>query len=206
MNQGILFIISAPSGAGKSSIIQALLKMPQLNLTKLAVSHTTRKKRPGEINGSDYYFISNEAFQRMIQQGLFIEYAEIFGSFYGTSHVTINELLSSRINILLDINWQGAQQIRKKIPLARSIYILPPSKIELTKRLYCRGQDSHESIENRIKEAVNEMKHYLEYEYLIINNNYDLAIMELNTIIKAENLKMQVQILRNKKIINDLLK
>ncbi|WWP02488.1 MAG: guanylate kinase [Candidatus Dasytiphilus stammeri] len=206
MNQGILFIISAPSGAGKSSIIQALLKMPQLNLTKLAVSHTTRKKRPGEINGSDYYFISNDAFQRMIQQGLFIEYAEIFGSFYGTSHVTINELLTSSINILLDINWQGAQQIRKKIPLARSIYILPPSKIELTKRLYCRGQDSYESIENRIKEAVNEMKHYLEYDYLIINNNYNLAIMELNTIIKAENLKMQVQILRNKKIINDLLK
>ncbi|WWO98743.1 MAG: guanylate kinase [Candidatus Dasytiphilus stammeri] len=207
MFQSIIFIISAPSGTGKTSIIQSFLKMQILNRVKLSISHTTRKKRVQEKNGEHYYFIQCDQFDKMIKQGEFLEYTKMFGNFYGTSRTEVQRLLSNHIDILLDINWQGAQQIREHMPQTKicSIFILPPSKKELIKRLYSRGQDSKQSIEDRFAQAVSEMKHYKEYDYIIINDKYDQAVSDLNTIFNAEKLRLSQQIVHNSVIISQLL-
>ncbi|WWO99767.1 MAG: guanylate kinase [Candidatus Dasytiphilus stammeri] len=203
MYQKTIFIISAPSGTGKSTIIQTLLK--HLDTAQLSISHTTRHKRSQEKNGEHYYFISYDQFENMIKKGEFLEYTEIFGHLYGTSRAVVEDLFSNHKDILLDINWQGAQQIRKYIPKTCSIFILPPSKNELRKRLYYRGQDSKESIEKRFEEALSEMKHYKEYDYVIINDNYENAVYDLTTILHTEKLKLYQQIVRNNVIISELL-
>ncbi|WWO95345.1 MAG: guanylate kinase [Candidatus Dasytiphilus stammeri] len=198
-----IFIISAPSGTGKTSIIQTVLKM--LNTAKLSISYTTRKKRSQENNGEHYYFISNEKFQNLIKQKEFLEYTKIFGNFYGTSRLDMEKLCSKYQDILLDINWQGANQIRKHIPNTCSIFILPPSKTELIKRLYSRGQDSKQSIEQRFAQAISEMKHYKKYDYIIINDTLEKAVYDLNSIIHVEKLKLYKQIIHNNVIISELL-
>ncbi|WWO95764.1 MAG: guanylate kinase [Candidatus Dasytiphilus stammeri] len=206
--QGILFIVSAPSGTGKTSLIQQVLKTKTSSSAQLSISHTTRKKRAGEKNGVHYYFISHEEFIKMIQDGEFLEYVRIFGHFYGTSRSSIEPILSIGIDVFLDINWQGAQQIRKKIStfFISSIFILPPSKEELVRRLYHRGQESKQSIAKRIDQAVTEMKHYQEYDYLIINDIYEQAVSDLKNIVNAEGLKKDPQVQRNNHIITKLLK
>ncbi|AUG98724.1 guanylate kinase [Pectobacteriaceae bacterium CE70] len=205
MVQGTLYIVSAPSGAGKSSLIQALLKTQPLYDTQVSISHTTRAKRPGENNGEHYFFVSTDEFKRMIENNDFLEYAEVFGNYYGTSRVTIEQILSTGVDIFLDIDWQGAQQIRTKMPMARSIFILPPSKEELERRLRGRGQDSEDVIARRMAQAVAEMNHYAEYDYLIVNDDFNLALMDLKTIIRAERLHLSRQKVRHGALITKLL-
>lgn len=205
MIKGTLYIISAPSGTGKSSLIQALLKTQLLYDTQVSISHTTRSLRPGEIHGEHYFFVSKLEFEAMIVKDAFIEYAEVFGNYYGTSRVVIEQLLAADVDVFLDIDWQGAQQIRKKIPESRSIFILPPSKEELHNRLQGRGQDSEEVIARRMAQAVAETSHYAEYDYLIVNDNLDLALSNLETIISAERLRMGRQKERYNILISKLL-
>ena len=174
MNKGILFVVSAPSGTGKSSLIQAILKKVSFYTIEVSVSYTTRMIRPGEINGKHYFFVSKKEFKDMIAAKKFLEYAKVFNYYYGTSQKKIDDILSKGIDVFLNIDWQGAQQIRKKIPESRSIFIFPPSGNELYRRIQARGQDSNIVILQRMKEAVTEMSHYSEYDYLIINDNFNI--------------------------------
>jgi guanylate kinase len=206
MSQGILFIISAPSGTGKSSLIQGLLNSQSLQNIQVSISYTTRNIRPGELHGEHYYFISKEEFQIMIKQDCFLECAKVFSNYYGTSRHSINAILYSGMDVLLDIDWQGAKQIRHQMPQSKSIFVLPPSKDVLYNRLKKRGQDSDLIISKRMEKAVDEMQHYLEYDYLIINDNFDSAIHDLKTIISAEHLCLSQQKCRHNKLILELLK
>lgn len=205
MTQGTLYIVSAPSGVGKSSLIQALLKNQPLYETQVSISHTTRTIRLGETHGQHYFFVSATEFKRMIAENVFLEYAEVFGNYYGTSRQTIDQVLAIGVDVLLDIDWQGAQQIRRKMPDSRSIFILPPSKEELNRRLRGRGQDTEESISLRMKQAVAEMTHFAEYEYLIVNDDFNTALLDLKTIIRAERLRLKRQKLRHNTLISKLL-
>lgn len=205
MIQGTLYIVSAPSGAGKSSLIQALLKTQPLYDTQVSISHTTRAIRPGEKNGEHYYFITESKFQQMIEHNDFLEYACVFGNYYGTSRAVIEEIINSGVDVFLDIDWQGAQQIRKKMPSARTIFILPPSKNELLRRLRGRGQDSEETINRRMEQAVAEIKHYSEYDYIIVNDDFNTALGDLQSIIRSERLRLERQVQRHNTLINKLL-
>ena len=205
MAQGTLYIVSAPSGAGKSSLIQALLKTQPLYDSQVSVSHTTRAPRPGEVHGEHYFFVNHGEFKAMIDADAFLEHAEVFGNYYGTSRAAIEQVLSTGVDVFLDIDWQGAQQIRSRMPQARSIFILPPSKLELDRRLRGRGQDSEEVITKRMAQAVAEMSHYAEYDYLIVNDDFDTALGDLKTIIRAERLRMSRQKQRHDALISKLL-
>lgn len=205
MIQGTLYIVSAPSGAGKSSLIQALLKTQPLYDTQVSISHTTRAIRPGEKNGEHYYFITENKFQQMIEHNDFLEYACVFGNYYGTSRAVIEEIINSGVDVFLDIDWQGAQQIRQKMPSARTIFILPPSKNELLRRLRGRGQDSEETINQRMAQAVAEIKHYNEYDYIIVNDDFNTALGDLQSIIRSERLRLERQIQQHNTLINKLL-
>lgn len=205
MTQGTLFIVSAPSGAGKSSLIQALLKTQPLYDTQVSISHTTRTMRDGEKEGEHYYFVSEQEFEAMIERSAFLEHAKVFSNYYGTSREAIEQVLATGVDVFLDIDWQGAQQIRQKMPDARSIFILPPSKNELDRRLRGRGQDSEAVIEQRMAQAVAEMTHYAEYDYLIVNDDFNLALSDLKTIIRAERLHMTRQTVRHGALISKLL-
>lgn len=200
---GHLYIISAPSGAGKTSLVRQLLgRDPQV---VVSVSHTTRPMRPGEEDGQDYNFISMERFDEKIGQGLFLEYAEVFGNKYGTSQLWVEEQLRQGRDVILEIDWQGAQQVRRLMPRARSIFILPPSREELERRLRGRGTDSDEVIEKRLSEAVSEMSHYGEYDYLIVNDHFDEALADLVAVFRAVRLKQDVQQLRHERLLASLL-
>ncbi|ACY82878.1 guanylate kinase [Edwardsiella piscicida] len=205
MVQGTLYIVSAPSGAGKSSLIQALLKTQPTYDSRVSVSHTTRASRPGEQHGEHYYFVSVDEFKAMIARDDFLEHAEVFGNYYGTSRQAIEKVLAQGIDVFLDIDWQGARQVRSKMPQARSIFILPPSREELARRLHGRGQDSDDVIAGRMAKAVSEMSHYSEYDYLIINDDFDVALQDLRTIIRAERLRRERQQLRHDALISKLL-
>lgn len=205
MVQGTLYIVSAPSGAGKSSLIQALLKTQPLYDTQVSISHTTRTIRPGESHGEHYYFVDKPAFEQMIAEQAFLEHAEVFGNYYGTSRHAIEQVLATGVDVFLDIDWQGALQIREKMPQARSIFILPPSKDELDRRLRGRGQDSEEVIAKRMAQAVAEMSHYAEYDYLIVNDDFDAALSDLKIIIRAERLRISRQKMRHDALISKLL-
>lgn len=205
MYTGTLFIISAPSGAGKSSLIKAYLTQSNPHPAIVSVSHTTRAPRPGENDGEHYHFVEKHQFEDLIKQNAFVEYATVFGNYYGTSKATINESLTRGINVFLDIDWQGARQVREIMPDAKSIFILPPSITELEKRLFKRGQDSHDVIEKRMQKARSEMSHYNEYDYIIINDDFSTSVQQLSAIIIAESLNTKKQISDNKNIINQLL-
>ncbi|MEE6075662.1 guanylate kinase [Avibacterium paragallinarum] len=206
MSQGNLYIISAPSGAGKSSLIAALLAKDNGREMMVSVSHTTRAPRPGEVDGVHYHFVSTEEFERLIEQDLFLEYAKVFGGhYYGTSLPTIEKSLAQGIDVFLDIDWQGAQQIRAKLPQVKSIFILPPSVEELERRLIGRGQDSAEVIADRMAKATSEMSHYDEYDYVIINDNFEQAVADLQHILRAECLTKSYQQAQNIALIHQLL-
>ena len=208
MNKGNLYIFSAPSGTGKSSLIQELLINTRellYNKTQLSISHTTRNMRPGEANGKHYYFIKKTEFERMISEGVFLEYAIVFNYYYGTSRKIIENILVSGANVFLEIDWQGAQQIRSKIENTCSIFLLPPSREELYRRLYTRGQDSKEIITNRMMNAIEEISHYHEYDYLVINDNFNQALLDLISIIRGNYLRMKYQQISNCSLINKLL-
>lgn len=196
MGKGTLYIISAPSGAGKSSLISALLETNPTYAMKVSISHTTRNPRPGEQNGIHYHFVPKEEFEALIAQNAFLEHAEVFGNYYGTSRLWIEDNLNKGIDIFLDIDWQGARQIRQQMPLAKSIFILPPSKEELERRLATRGQDSEEVIAKRMSEATSEISHYNEYDYMIVNDDFDVAIIDFKAILRAERLKQDKQAIK----------
>lgn len=182
MNTGKLFILSSPSGGGKSSLAQALVQTePDV---AVSVSHTTRAPRPGEQNGVHYYFVSRDEFETMVDEGRFIEYARVFGNYYGTSQQAVRQLLERGKNVLLDIDWQGMHNIKRQMPEAVSIFILPPSRQALVERLKSRGQDSDEVVANRMKQAVSEMQHYNEFDYVVVNDDFNTALEDLRAIIR----------------------
>ncbi len=200
---GTLYIISAPSGAGKSSLVKALIDIePQI---RVSVSHTTRAMRPGEVNGVHYHFVEREEFVKMIEHGDFLERAEVFGNLYGTSQSYLQQTLDEGHDLILEIDWQGAEQVRKLMPQARSIFILPPSQQALRDRLDNRGQDSAEIIDGRMREAVSEMSHYVDYDYLIINDDFALALDDLKAIFHASRLQQKRQQQRFGKLLAELL-
>ena len=181
MNKGQLFIISAPSGAGKTSLVKALLKnFPEV---VVSISHTTRSIRPGEVDEKDYYFTSVNEFETMIEQNEFLEYAKVFDNYYGTSKKSVYKLLEKNLKVILEIDWQGAAQVRKNIDDTISIFILPPSKAELESRLRNRRQDSDEIIARRMRDAESEISHYDEFDHVILNDSFNTALHQLTTLI-----------------------
>ena len=203
MTIGTLFNISAPSGAGKTSLVKALMaNMPEL---KLSISHTTRPMRSGEVDGQDYYFIDKVTFKKMIVEGAFLEHADVFGNYYGTSQAAVEKQLSLGYDVLLEIDWQGAAQIRERMPHVVSIFILPPSLVALEERLTGRGQDSEEVIARRLSEAINEINHYKDYDYLVINDNFEVALKELAAIVLSQQVRMERQQHVYKSLIQTLL-
>ena len=182
---GILFIVSAPSGAGKTSLLRALL--PTDHNLVLSVSHTTRPPRPGEVDGVDYYFVSVEEFMRLAGEGAFLEQAEVFGNYYGTSEAGVRAQLAGGQDVVLEIDWQGARQVRKTFPGAVSIFIVPPSIEALRERLSGRGQDDEAIIERRMAEARKELSHYP--DYLMVNDRFEEALEDLGAIVRSERLR-----------------
>lgn len=181
MKKGTLFIFSAPSGAGKSSLARALVDSS--SDVAVSVSHTTRAPRPGEEHGVHYFFVTPEQFSTMVEAGEFLEHAQVFDNFYGTSRAAIEDMLEQGKNVILDIDWQGARAIKAQMPDARGIFILPPSREELENRLRGRGQDSDETIARRMRDAVSEMSHYTEFDYVVVNDDFDAALADLRAIL-----------------------
>lgn len=204
-DRGSLIIVSAPSGAGKSSLIAALIKELGHERVQVSISHTTREPRPGEINGQHYHFVQHNQFKQLIAEEAFYEWAEVFGNYYGTSAAAIEEQLAAGVDVFLDIDWQGAQQIRKMTADVTGIFILPPSKEELETRLRQRGQDSDEVIAGRMAKAQTEISHYTEYDYVIVNDNFEQALANLKAIVIASRLRRAGQEMRHKAILNELL-
>ena len=203
---GTLYIVSSPSGAGKSSLLSALLaRFNDDRRMQLSISHTTRGMRPGEEDGVHYHFVDKSEFQAQIDRGAFFEWAEVFGNYYGTSRETIERCLDQGVDVFLDIDWQGARQIRDQLPEARSIFILPPSLPILEQRLHGRGQDSDEVIRHRMAQAVAEMSHYDEYDYLIVNDDFETSLQQLASIIRAERTRLAAQRLRHADLLDRLL-
>ena len=194
MSKGTLFIVSAPSGAGKSSLIDALLKRFNLDdKLRLSVSHTTRAPRPGEIDHVSYHFITNEEFEKLIERNAFYEYAHVFDHYYGTSREIVEQWLNEGKDVLLDIDWQGARQIRQQTPDAKGIFIVQPSLEELNRRLVTRATDAPEVIEKRMSKAISEISHYNEYDYVIVNDDFDESLLNMRSIILSNRQKMDKQ-------------
>ena len=199
---GCLFIVSAPSGAGKTTLVSGLIAADPL--VRKSVSFTTRKPRPGEENGRDYHFVGDEEFQHRLKQGEFLEWALVHGNRYGTSRLTVERECAAGNDVLLEIDWQGAAQIRKLQPDAVAIFILPPSIEALEKRLRGRGQDTPEVIARRVAAARGEISHVGEFDYVIINEEFNRAAQELISIIRAERLRLPRQLARHSDLINTL--
>jgi guanylate kinase len=201
--RGNLFILSAPSGAGKSSLINALLE--RHSDMQVSVSHTTRQPRPGEENGVHYHFVTADEFKQVINDDGFFEWAQVFDNYYGTSKQTIEQQLTNGIDVFLDIDWQGARQVRELVQDVRTIFIVPPSKRELEARLNNRGQDSQDVIASRMAKAQSETSHFDEYDFLIVNDDFDNALYQLETIVFASRLAQTNQALKHSHLLSDLL-
>ena len=199
---GNVIILCAPSGAGKTSLVAELLRRDRGAC--LSVSHTTRAPRPGEQDGRDYHFVSRPAFIAMIGRGEFLESADVHGNLYGTSQGWIDQQRAGDVDIVLEIDWQGAQQVRKLIPEAIGIFILPPSLAALRRRLNDRGQDSAAVIERRLQAAQGEVAHLAEFDYVIVNHNFDDAVEDLVSIVRAARLRTASQVSRHSDLINSL--
>jgi len=201
--QGTLYVVSAPSGAGKTSLLKQLIQ--EVKQVETSISHTTRDKRSGEQDGVDYHFVDQQKFKQLIDEDAFFEHAEVFGNFYGTSKASIQSQLSNGIDVILEIDWQGARQIQQQIPESCSIFILPPTKDALYQRLKGRGQDDESVIERRMQAAQSEMSHYDEYDYLVINDDFSLAVNELKAIILAKRQKLTYQQQKYAYLLSNLL-
>ena len=200
---GTLYTVSAPSGAGKTSLVKALIESTEAIC--VSVSHTTRTIRPGETDGVNYHFVDKDSFSQMMEQGAFLESAEVFGNFYGTSQQWVEDTLDSGQDVILEIDWQGAQQVRRLLPETIGIFILPPSRAELHKRLTGRGQDDDAVIDARMQEAISEMTHYVEAQYVVINDDFDQALVDFRGIILAQRLTLDNQQRRHEQLLADLL-
>ena len=203
MMQGTLYIVAAPSGAGKSSIVNAVLK--QVDKVALSISYTSRPARPGERHTQHYHFISKAQFEQMITDRQFFEYALVHGDYKGTARDSVIPLLAQGLDVLLEIDWQGARQVRQQIPEAKSIFILPPSKNALEMRMRSRGQDTEQVIAQRLDAAREEIKHFDEFDYVVINENFDQAVQEVTAIFSAQRLQTVQQQIRHKALIEQLL-
>ena len=201
MTLGTLFIISAPSGAGKTSLVAELLS--RVDNLQVSVSHTTRPSRTGEIDGLNYHFVSHQQFEQMVKDQAFVEHAKVHSNYYGTSKEWVNSTLNQGIDVILEIDWQGADQVRQIFPRSSSIFILPPSKQALFERLKGRGQDSDAVIKQRVAAAKEEMSHYTDADYLVINDQFELACKQLENIIHAKRCELDSQ--RHEKLLIDLL-
>lgn len=202
-SRGTLYTVSAPSGAGKTSLVQALIDTT--DNVRVSVSHTTRAMRPGEEDGVNYHFSERDTFVEMINNNAFLEHAEVFGNLYGTSTQWVKDTLAGGTDVILEIDWQGAQQVRKLIPETVGIFILPPSREELTRRLTGRGQDDSSIIDARMQEAINEMSHYVEGHYVIINDDFDIALTEFKAILLSQHLTLDNQQQRHEQLLSSLL-
>ncbi len=202
MTRGTLFIVTAPSGAGKTSLVQALIEREQR--LRVSVSHTTRAKRPGEEDGVNYHFVNEASFMEMLQAGNFFESAQVYGNHYGTSQLWVNEQLEAGLDVILEIDWQGAVQVRNLDPDACSIFILPPSLETLQTRLLDRAQDDTETIEKRMSEAVAEISHVAEADFVVINDDFDTALADLAAIVHSRRLTIKYQETNQAKLFADL--
>lgn len=200
---GSLFVISAPSGAGKSSLVKALLDTTEE--ISVSVSHTTRAPRPGEKQGMHYHFVDEVTFLQMQQNDEFLEHAKVFTNYYGTSRKIVEQMLKQGIDVILEIDWQGARQVARLFPDTVCVYILPPSREALLSRLNERGQDSEAVIKQRMDEAISEMEHFGEFDYVVINDHFNQALEDLKTIVLSQRLQTAKQKLKNKKMIENLL-
>lgn len=200
--KGSLYIIAAPSGAGKTSLVSKLIE--QDRHIQVSVSTTTREPRPGEVDGVNYHFVDRQTFQEKVQQGDFLEHAEVFGNFYGTSRSAVNDLLNKGKDVILEIDWQGARQVRALMPDTLGIFILPPSLKELRKRLTGRGTDSEAVIESRMSKAISEMSHYHEFDYVVINHHFATALDELQSIFSANRLRVDQQQSKHANLIHEM--
>ena len=200
---GLLFVVSAASGTGKTSLVKALLD--RVTNLHVSVSHTTRGQRPGELDGVHYHFTEKDSFLALVEQGGLIEYAEVFGNYYGTAQATVKEQLAKGHDVLLEIDWQGAQQVRKLFPDSKQIFILPPSQFDLRQRLSNRGTDSVEVIERRLGCAVEDMQQYVNFDYVIINDDFNKALHDLESVIIANRLVITQQASRHQKMISELI-
>ncbi|WP_445144691.1 guanylate kinase [Dyella sp. Tek66A03] len=202
-SEGTLFVVAAPSGAGKSTLVNALLERePSISLS---ISHTTRPPRPGELYGRHYYFVERETFEREVAEGIFLEHAEVHGNLYGTSRTTVAELLEQGRDVLLEIDWQGARQIRQSKPDCVSVFILPPSRVELERRLRGRGSDSADVIARRLHNSREEIAHAHEFDYVIVNDRFEDALADLQAIVHAIRLRTSLQWQRYEGLIAELL-
>lgn len=204
MSKGTLYIISAPSGAGKTSLVRELVTSTKD--VAVSVSHTTRAMRPGEVDGQDYYFVDQETFLSMAGHSAFLEHARVFDNYYGTSQQHVERLLLNGQDVILEIDWQGARQVRRLIEDSQSIFIIPPSLEALRQRLRGRGQDDENIINRRMQDAVNEMSHYAEFDFLVVNDDFDQALYDLKSIIQANRLRQLRQERTLEHLLIDLLK
>ena len=200
---GTLYIVSAPSGAGKTSLMTALVD--SVEDIRVSVSFTTRPKRSGEENGVNYNFVDVATFEEMIEDDVFLEHADVFGNYYGTSKTWVEQELARGVDVILEIDWQGGEQVRPKMPAAKGVFILPPSRQELEKRLRGRGQDADEVIARRLGEAVTEMRQYVNYDYLVINDDFDTALADIQAIVRASRQRLSAQQLRQAEAISGLI-
>lgn len=203
MTKGIPFIIAAPSGAGKTSLVAGLVKANPAIV--VSISYTTRPLRPGEQDGVNYHFVTAQQFDQLIAENALLEYAKVFDYYYGTSRRWVEERLNAGYDVILEIDWQGARQIRRQLPSAVSIFIFPPSLDDLHKRLLKRGQDDKLVIERRMQLAQAEMSHYQEFDYLIINEDFDVALVDLTAIIRSQHLRREQQLTGIPHLITNLL-
>jgi len=200
---GTLYTVSAPSGAGKTSLVTALTQ--RSHRLKVSVSHTTRPQRPGEVDGTNYHFIREAAFLEMLERAEFLEHATVFDNLYGTSQAWVEQQLAAGIDVVLEIDWQGAQQIKHLMPASKSIFIVPPSRKTLLERLTSRGQDEAAVIERRMSEATQEMSHYAESDYLVVNDLFETALGDLQAIITSQQLLTKKQIVSRQELLAGLL-
>jgi len=200
---GILYTVSAPSGAGKTSLVKALLD--SVDDLVLSVSHTTRARRAGEVDGRDYHFVDEATFEHMIVEGAFLEHARVFGNIYGTSRAAVEATLAAGQDVLLEIDWQGARQVRAHIPGSVSIFVLPPSREALWQRLRERGQDSDTIIQHRMEAAIDEISHYAEADYIVVNDDFDQGLADLQAIVRAGRVRRERQMVRCQRLIDSLL-
>jgi guanylate kinase len=203
MTLGTLYIVAAPSGAGKTSLVKSLLETT--SSVVVSISHTTRLPRPGERDGEHYHFVTPATFEAMIAQGEFLEYAQVFDNYYGTSRAAVQTQREAGLDVILEIDWQGARQVRERMPDSPGIFILPPSREALRERLTGRGQDPVEVIERRMAAALDELSHYAEFDYLVINDDFATALDALRAILIAHRQRRVLQIERQRELLQLLL-